>query len=269
MKQTFSKQASQQAMRVVEGVFGNVVDISLWTLVYVSSMSRPQTRSGQLWNAEVDADRFLEKVNYDSIKTAMFRAKRKGLIKKNRRHAWPEITEAGRSRISAILPSYDTKRIWDKRMHLVTYDVPEKFRHDRNILRAYLKRIGCAKLQDSVWITPYNPIDSISTYVSEKHLHGTIIASNLGHDGSIGEEDLHDLIIRVYELRTLNDRYKAFLKQTYINEHERVIVFLSILKDDQQLPFSLLPSWWKGDEAYTSVKSTLQRLETTMRPQSR
>jgi len=86
-----------------------------------------------------------------------------------------------------------------------------------------------------------------------------VIVSDMGRDGSIGEEDIRGLIVRVYELEKLNDRYKEWLEEFDGETIDRwaVMLFLSILKDDPQLPFVLLPKWWKGDIVYQKVKPWL------------
>lgn len=257
-----NRDAGRVALQLAEGVFSRTVDLSLWFVIYLAALSTPQKVSGQLWRAQLAADDFISHVNYDVIKYAIMTAKRKGFVKKSRRHAWPEITLAGKKRLASVLPQYDEKRVWDGRMHLVTYDIPEKRRDDRGILRDYLRRIGCGRLQDSVWITPYNPIDTIRSFIDDRGLRGTVIVSDLGKDGSIGEEYLQELVVRIYKLETVNKRYEEWLRdrQEIKVTHWHIIQYLSILKDDPQLPFALLPQWWQGDRAYHKVKSYLQKL---------
>jgi len=43
---------------------------------------------------------------------------------------------------------------WDKKWHLVIFDIPEKKKLAREALREKLKDLGLIKLQDSVWVTP-------------------------------------------------------------------------------------------------------------------
>lgn len=257
-----SRTASRALTSLAEGVFSHTVDIALWLAIYTAEASIPQSTSGQLWRAQVAADRFLRDVNYEVIKNALITAKRQGWIKKNRRHTMPEITQNGRKRLASMMPIYDEKRVWDGRIHLITYDIPEHRASERHLLRTYLKRIGSGRLQDSVWITPYNPIDVIRSFVEERKLVGTVIVSNLGKDGAIGEEDVHSLIVRVYSLEKLSNRYTKWLREYSSRnvDHWAVIQFLSILRDDPQLPFSLLPQWWKGREAYERVKRSLQKV---------
>lgn len=251
---------NRDMLQGAEGVFSYTVDLTLWLTVYVSDMLVPQSRYGQVWRAKIAADKFLQEVNYEAIKHALATARKQKLIKKSARGAPPEITAKGLERLTATLPQYDEKRIWDGRLHLVTYDIPESKKTQREMFRRYLRRIGCGMLQDSVWMTPYNPIDTLKAFIDSHGLSGTVIISDLGKDASIGEEDMISLLARVYELEELNVRYETWLKGTKKRgaiDIRSVLTYLSILKDDPQLPFILLPSWWKGDEAFKKVKSKL------------
>lgn len=246
---------------LTEGLFSHAVDIALWSSIYFLDLATPSPRSGNVWRAEIAADQFLKEVNYEIIKNAINTARRNRWIKKSSRHAIPQITEAGKKRLASIIPQYDEIRKWDGRLYLTTYDIPETKANERHFLRDTLRRIGCGRLQDSVWVTPYNPIDTLRSFIDEHGLTGTIIVSDVGKDGAIGEEDIRALIVRVYRLNEINGRYDEWLKETedYI-DHWMVIRFLTILKDDPQLPFVLLPPWWKGDKAYHRVKPFLQKV---------
>ncbi|MEK7060675.1 MAG: hypothetical protein AAB937_00380 [Patescibacteria group bacterium] len=257
------RQLSRAALQVAEGVFAYSVDLGLWITMYMASMGVPQSQYGQLWRAKRNADQFLNQINYEVFKNAIQTARKRGWIKIVKRQALPEITAEGKKRLEAILPHYDKNRVWDGRMHLVTYDIPEKKSSDRYLLREYLRVIGCGLLQESVWITPYNPIDTLRGFVEQHGLKGNIIVSDMGKDGSIGEEDLRAMIVRVYRLEQINERYEKWLEA--IEDQDggdqlSIVSYLAILKDDPQLPFSLLPPWWKGDSAYQRIKTTLKKV---------
>ncbi|MBI5619649.1 CRISPR-associated endonuclease Cas2 [Candidatus Gottesmanbacteria bacterium] len=247
-------------------IFSTVVDLSLWIAVYVATLGLPQSPHAVAFRAKLAADRFLSQWNYETIMRAITHARRRKLLAPavRRRHALPEITLEGRRRLSKIIPVYDEKRVWDARMHIITYDIPEKQHKERDALRDFIRTIGAAKLQYSVWITPYNPIDTLRTFIHEHRLVGTIIVSDMGSDASIGEEDLRSLVARVWRLDILNDRYTEWIKETKRSEHLdhwMLIAFLTILKDDPQLPFELLPRWWNGDKAYQLILPKLQLLQ--------
>ncbi len=247
-------------------IFSSVVDLTLWMAVYIAHLGVPQSRYGAAFRAQIGADRFLSQWNYETIKRAIAHARRNRLLQpvKKGRHALPEITQAGKRRLAELLPTYDTKRTWDGRMHLVTYDIPETQGDDRAALRDFIRKIGAAHLQDSVWITPYNPIDTLRSFITDHSLSGTVIVSDLGRDGSIGEEDLQSLVARVWRLDLLNDRYVEWIaeaKRSKRIDQWMTMAYLSILKDDPQPPFPLLPLWWKGDQAYRLIAPKLGEIQ--------
>jgi phenylacetic acid degradation operon negative regulatory protein len=143
----------------------------------------------------------------------------------------------------------------------VTYDIPQEQKNDRERLRYHLKKIGCGRLQNSVWITPYNPQTVLEGFIKQGGLEGAVIISSVGDKETVGEETLEDLVSRVYNLDDLHWEYLQFNKKyfrykRFKPETKRQVIFdfLSVLKDDPQLPFKLLPEDWAGSEAYEIFK---------------
>lgn len=98
------------------------------------------------------------------------------------------------------------------------------------------------------------------------HIVGSILVSDIGKDGSVGDEKIEDLLIRVYHLDNLNNRYKEFIGSCQKGAKVGVNLYfsyLSILRDDPQLPFPLLPKWWKGDVAYNLFNKRIVNKFTT------
>lgn len=263
-----ARQAKRIAQDVTETVFSKTLDMTLWSVAYLTILPVAVSIHEPPWKAQVEADTFLSTLNYDRIKRAIIAARHHGLIKKSKRHAWPEMTDAGKKRLASVVPAYDAKRSWDGRLHLVTYDVAEKQSDDRRLLRDFLRRVGCGRLQDSVWLTPYNPIDLLRTFVDEHNLQSSLIVSDLGKDGAIGEEKIDNLINRIYKLEALNDRYVDWIAEAERHgkiDHAMLLSYLSILKDDPQLPFGLLSKWWKGDDAYRLAAKDIQKVSKFFR----
>lgn len=262
-----NKKLKEHILELTEGVLETTVDfvifLSLWGF---DILSTPLQSSHSL--APGDAgwlEDAMELINYQRIKKAISNARSERWLTPSGglRKANPKITAAGKKRLEAKLPFYDEERVWDKVLHLVTYDISEDQKNDREILREKLQRIGCGMLQKSVWITPYNPRDTLREFIRERKLRGAIIISSLGKDGSIGDESIEELVYKVYKLEDLNERYSKFL-QEYGKEDRQVLsgvfVYLSILQDDPQLPFELLPVEWLGERAYRVYKSYLEKL---------
>lgn len=246
-----SEKLRAEILKLSEGILSTVVDIVLWELVYLGAAAT--TFSRNTWEPKVKADRFLESINYETIRRAFERSREKGWVKRTKRtRAWPEITKEGRKQLASLIPQYNKNRVWDKHLYLVTYDIPEKRKKDREVLREYLKRLGSGFIQESVWLTPYNPREILQEFIEERGLKGTIIIADIGQDGSIGEEDIRDLVVRVYKLDEINKAYKEFLDK-YENSKttttEVYFTYLKILGKDPQLPFELMPSYWLGEKA--------------------
>jgi len=262
----------KEFLAVTEDLFGRSVDAMIMVLAYLAALSVPKSQSTGLLQSQIAAEKFLQDVNYEVIKNALITASKSGFIKR-RRNALPAITKAGRARLASVIPNHDDARAWDGRLHIVTYDIPEKQKNVRDLFRVHLRRIGCANLQESVWLTPYNPIDILREFTADYHIGGTVIVSDLGVDASIGEEDIQTLIVRLYHLEEINARYREWL-DTYGDRdsasigYEGLVGYLAILKHDPQLPFALLPKWWKGEKAYASIKQFLNTLLLDSRPRT-
>jgi len=51
---------------------------------------------------------------------------------------------------------------WDKNWHLVSYDIPEFKRKERNWFRSRIINLGFEKIQDSLWVFPYECREEIA-----------------------------------------------------------------------------------------------------------
>lgn len=253
-----------------EGLLEKATDLVLFILFFGLGLSTRGRRSSEVYKAEREAVEILKKVNYQTVKRAFSHLRKKGFIKYVKEEAIlkPQITKRGFQRLKEIIPVYDEERIWDRRIYLVAYDIPEERKNDREMLREFLKRLGAGMFQESVWLILYNPREILRKYVFEHNLEGWVIVSDVGEDGSVGEEDLSELVARVYKLDELNDRYRKFLDR-YLDSEKRhrrreavIFDYLSILRDDPQIPFRLLPKDWVGEDAYKLYQKILRSLKS-------
>ena len=238
------------------GVLATAIDLVLVSIFYgvsVSTAGRNPSRIRQSADSALEGVLSLG-IDKETVKRAIWKATHRHLIKRSKKgEKFWQITKEGKKRLQNIVPQYNEKRTWDGHLYLVTYDILEKRRKERDILRAFLKKMGCGMLQASVWLTPYNPKGVLKNFIKARKLSGAIVVSDVGKDGSVGEEDLDDLINRVYNLDQLNNRYEEFINKVRKKELDRnkiAFQFLSILIDDPQLPFDLLPYDWLGTKAY-------------------
>lgn len=103
--------------------------------------------------------------NYQA-KSAIGRLAAKGLvtfIEEDGKH-FARITEKGEImlKMEAERVKIAKKRKWDRRWRVVIFDVPERRKNVRASLRRFMSECGFVRLQDSVWIYPYDCEDLIT-----------------------------------------------------------------------------------------------------------
>lgn len=247
----------EQVKDISLGIFNTVVDISLFLFAFgVQSYSLSRGKR-DIFQAINESGKFVDFVRGKSFQRARYKGVQKKWLMKDKRE-W-KITDSGSKRLTQILPNYKLNRSWDGKIYLITYDIPEKRKRQRDLLRDFLKSVGCGLLQASVWLTPNDPKRILSQFIIEYDLSGLVIISDVGKDGNIGQTSFKQLIESVYKMDQLNQRYAQFLEKMRerngMSSFELSILYLSILKDDPQLPLVLLSDNWLGEKAYKSYLS--------------
>ncbi|MEK7610853.1 MAG: PaaX family transcriptional regulator C-terminal domain-containing protein [Patescibacteria group bacterium] len=246
------------------GLLKRTTDLVLFQFYFGLEIMVNSPTSRGAYSAFYAAQQDLKELNFSTIERAFFSLKKKGLVETIKEEVYykPLITEAGIKRLKSIYPFYESRRVWDGRLYLVTYDVGEESKKDRERLRSHLLKIHCGKLQDSVYLTPYNPTEVLREFIEKANLNGEVLISNLGEDGHIGGEDLKELLTRIYQLEDLCERYSNFIEsyrhRNKTDKAEMIFDFYSILADDPQLPFPLLPNDWPGKKAYQLLRRHLK-----------
>ncbi|MDO8482022.1 MAG: CRISPR-associated endonuclease Cas2 [bacterium] len=109
-------------------------------------------------------------------KTAAGQLAKKGLLRFVLRGGvrCAELTEKGRMvlELDKMKTAQQSKRVrrWDKRYRLVMFDVPQYRRSTRDRLRAMMRECGFLRLQDSVWIYPYDCEELVTLIKANIHI---------------------------------------------------------------------------------------------------
>jgi len=183
------------------------------------------------------------------IRNAIYKARNKNWIKKD----W-KLTLEGKKRLENILPSFLPQKHWDKKWYLVIFDIPEKIKRKRDILRENLKLLGFGQLQASVWISPINYLKNIEQLIKDYDIESYVI---LSETDKLGKENSQLLANRIWQLEKINNKYAEFISNwKKANKSEFFwlnLKYYSILKEDPQLPKELLPEDWHGEKAHQLI----------------
>jgi len=79
---------------------------------------------------------------------------------------------------------------WDKKWRIIIFDIQEKRRRSRDLLRQTLQQIGFSKLQESVWVYPYACEDLIMLLKADLELGKSllyIVADEIENDRKLRE----------------------------------------------------------------------------------
>lgn len=89
------------------------------------------------------------------------------VVKNNK--AYLRLTTVGKKKVNRDFPLTGFSRKWNKKWVILTFDIEEKSRKLRNILRNKLKNIGFGMLQQSVWITPLPIAKDITEFLDDSN----------------------------------------------------------------------------------------------------
>lgn len=178
------------------------------------------------------------------------------------------LTSAGFDLLKESIPLYKlASRSWDKKWRIVIFDISEKNRLSRDILRDKLFSIGFGRWQESVYITPHSVEQEINQFLKEEQLFPQAVCLMAGRN-DLGND--RKLAARVWRLNELNEEYdeliddlkKVFLPAAGNGKNQKLHKLLRIYRDlilkDPMLPKELLPKGWLGERARQLIKKILR-----------
>lgn len=193
-----------------------------------------------------------------SVSRAHTYARERGLISKQ-----GTLTLAGEEKLHKTLSPYQPLTRWNGNWTFVAFDIQEKMRSKRSVLRAYLQKWKFGKLQNSVWVSVRDATQELTAFCKIYHIFPPHVlfwkAKNVGMDPKEAAE-------YIWNLEKLDQRYGEYTKkyQKGIDAFAGIFAFLAIAQDDPQLPPELLPPHWNGEEAFCLYQEFLQFRRTTV-----
>jgi phenylacetic acid degradation operon negative regulatory protein len=173
------------------------------------------------------------------------------------------LTNQGIRKITRDFPLFSlARKKWDRRWTVIIFDIKETVRWVRDLFRSQIVRLGCGKLQRSVYITPHNITQELKEMITFQGLEGTV---RVFRTPLLFEKDEKELTNRVWKLENLNDRYQSLLtewrenKENLKGEKKEKFIrklktsYLNVLANDPILPKDLLLNDWVGERAHQLI----------------
>ncbi|NCN59013.1 CRISPR-associated endonuclease Cas2 [Candidatus Roizmanbacteria bacterium CG22_combo_CG10-13_8_21_14_all_38_20] len=205
------------------------------------------------------ADYLLTKFAKTQIRRALYSLIQQGLVD-NSADRTITITKLGKTKARTKLQLEVEPKPWKGKLYLINYDIPTKANSKRVMFQRLLLKHNAAMLQNSVYITPYNPSPIIQKFSKKYSLPGEILISILDIKSTFQTAvEVRSILWKVFKLEELNQRYAQFLdsyaglsSESIQNKKLTLSItfqYASIRKDDPALPSQLLLERYLGFEA--------------------
>jgi DNA-binding transcriptional regulator PaaX len=105
----------------------------------------------------------------------LYYLKRHGYLQK--RNAEYTLSLKGRSTLSCQAVwglNIPSQSVWDRKWHLVLFDIPVSKQKARHAFRKRLKKLGLTLYQNSVWVYPYPPEKAVREIAHALGLHNCV-----------------------------------------------------------------------------------------------
>ena len=218
-------------------------------------------------------------VDEPSVRSAIFRLKRRGLLLAARRSgvAGYELSDGAR-----IILDEGDRRIFergratiDEGWVLAVFSVPETHRHHRHQLRSRLTWLGFGTVAAGVWIAPAHVLEEARAVLTRYGLEHYVELFSASY-AAFG--DSAELVARSWDLDRLDEQYRSFLarqapvlascrRRKRIDEGQAFADYVGALTQWRRLPFldpglpeAVLPAGWNGLRAADTFFELRERL---------
>lgn len=169
---------------------------------------------------------------------------------------------------------YLAKRTWDGLWRVVIFDIEEKSRQIRNMLRDKLKSLGFAMWQESVYITPHPVAEEMNEFFEEKDLFPSCVCFEAKLSKTLDNKELASFLFHLdglaqsYSTLTLEaENIIETLKTGKINktksyEHLRNLVerLQQTMLSDPFVPEELFPQVREREKAQKTIATLTKQL---------
>jgi phenylacetic acid degradation operon negative regulatory protein len=171
-------------------------------------------RGGEIWTGSLIKLLKHLGMSEQAVRSVLSRMWKKGWLKRRRvgRKSYYSLTSKSQELLAAgaqrIFEPEDGE--WSGDWYLVTYNIPESKRHQRNKLRRQLTWMGCGSFNTAIWISPWDIAESVREVSTRLAIEEYVQVFRARH---LGYADDQDLVARCWELERINSQYAGFVEK--------------------------------------------------------
>lgn len=171
-------------------------------------------RGGEIWTGSLIMLLKHLGMSEQAVRSVLSRMWKKGWLKRRRvgRRSYYSLTKKSEELLAA-----GAQRIfepeegdWSGDWYLVTYNIPEERRQQRNKLRRQLTYMGCGAFNTAIWISPYDVTNSVQDVSRRLEIENYVQVFRAQH---LGFADAKELVARCWDLDKINSQYTSFIEK--------------------------------------------------------
>ncbi len=171
-------------------------------------------RGGEIWTGSLIKLLKHLGMSEQAVRSVLSRMWKKGWLKRRRvgRRSYYSLTQKSRRLLASgaqrIFEREDSD--WSGRWYVVTYNIPEVRRQQRNRLRRELTWMGCGAFNSAIWISPYDVTETVRQVSERLRIEEYVQVFRSEH---LGFADARELVARCWDLEGINGQYASFIKK--------------------------------------------------------
>lgn len=257
------KRTAEALLRLTAGLINTTEIFVLFVLSLAIPLPGITTKDKRAeWSPDVK--KIVDAITPKTIKKALYNLTFHGFVKRmsSLEKARFVITELGLEKLAKVLPIYHTERPWDGHIFLVYYHLLPNAVDKREQLREFLRSIGCVLVHGGVWLHPYDKTVEIDEFIKCHEIPGSVFISKLTSDGTLGQTDMSTMLNTLFNVTNIADKYAKYIERyntkQVMNKFRIAMEYLSILREDPQLPFPLEPTNFPSKKATAIFQSAIR-----------
>lgn len=187
----------------------------------------------------------------DSIRLSLYRLKKKGAIKEKRVKGERIImtTKAAEEIVPWITLYRLSRKKWDGYWRVVAFDIPEKERKTRRLIRGKLYELGFRQFQRSIWISPLPVRQPVLNFLKSLGLEKRVV---IFETRNLWAGDIEEIVEKLWQTEKMKKEWQEWIQKVKTRQKNQKLLktqFFSLLERTPLLPKNFYPKDWPFKEA--------------------